>query len=81
MRASEYRELVRIMVKNTLNKRFPSLNKNALNEAANVVALNIHARFYGANVDNVDSPLWRASGEFKAPDVDAIEILGKGAIE
>lgn len=81
MRASEYRELVRIMVKNTLNKRFPGLNKNALNKAANVIATNVHARFYGANVDNIDSPLWRAGGEFKAPDVDAIEILGKGVIK
>ena len=78
MRADTYRELIRNIIKNVLIKRFPGLNKSALNEAANVIALNIHARFYGANVDDVDSPLWRASGEFKEPKVDAVELIGKG---
>lgn len=59
MKSSEYRELIRKITKNAFKKRFPGLRSEELNQVANTVAVAIHARFYGANVDGVDSPLWR----------------------
>lgn len=78
MKSSEYREIIRKIVKAALKKTVPSLNNGKLKETADLIARNVHARMYGANVDNVDSPLWRASGEYQKPNVDAVELLSKG---
>lgn len=79
MQSSEYRKNIRVIVKNVMRRKFPGLKSKILEEAASEVAKNIHARFYGANVDNVDSPIWRdhpCTGiEFKQPDKTAQEIL------
>lgn len=57
MKSGEYRTIIRKIVRNALKRNFPGLkNTNAVEE---LIAKNIHARMYGANVDGVDSPLWR----------------------
>lgn len=71
MRSGEYRDIIRRITKRTLIKRFPGLNKKFVDEAANNIAINIHARMYGANVDNVESPIWRKD----EPEIDAKELL------
>ena len=71
MKSALYRELVRKIVGGTLKKKFPGLNKEALRQSAEIIAINVHARMYGANVDGVESPLWRDN----EPDVTATELL------
>lgn len=77
MRSSEYREIIRKITLSAVRKRFPSLkNPKEVKELANTIAINIHARMYGANVDGVDSPLWRdCEGEWSQPDKTAQVIL------
>lgn len=60
MKSEDYRDEIRKMVKNGMRTQFPGLGQSRLNEAARYIAKNIHARFYGANVDGVESPLWRS---------------------
>lgn len=74
MLASEYREIIRTITKNILNKRFPGLNKTALKEASDLIAKNVHSRFYGCNVDGVPSPLWRREDDIE-PTIEAVELL------
>ena len=71
MKSYEYREIIRVITKKALKRRFPQLKNLQLNEVANTVAIAIHARMYGANVDGVDSPLWRK----EEPDIDAKDLL------
>lgn len=62
------------MIGGVLKKRFPGLNKDAMGKAQDELAIAIHARFYGANIDGVDSPLWAGENP-KLPNVDASEML------
>lgn len=71
MKSEEYRDAIRRIVKNAIRKQFPGLKQTETNTLARYIARNIHARFYGANVDGVESPLWREV----EPDVEATEIL------
>lgn len=71
MKSSEYREQIRRMVKNGMKTHFPGLRQTELNHASRYIARNIHARFYGANVNGVESPLWRTC----EPDIEASELL------
>lgn len=75
MKASEYREIIRIIVRKSFRKTLPELKlKKGMDEFIDTVAKNIHARLYGANVDNVASPLWRNEND-NPPDIDASELL------
>ena len=78
MNSQEYRGLISRIVRVTMKKHFPLLAKNGskivLESAAKEVAVNIHARMYGANVDGVASPIWRSDGD-QYPRVDASEML------
>lgn len=83
MNSRDYRAILRNISFNALKKRFPGLDKKHLTEVANVIAVNIHARMYGANVDGVDSPIWN-SADFghdctvdprTKPNVDAKDLL------
>lgn len=74
MKADEYKDVIRTIVKNVLNKRFPGLNRAAKKEACTLIAKNVHARFYGCNVDGVPSPLWRAEDD-PLPHIEAMELL------
>jgi hypothetical protein len=47
------------MIRTAIKKKFPGLKQSQINEVATDVAVAIHARFYGANVDGVESPIWR----------------------
>ena len=71
MKSSEYKEIVRRISNGALRQRFPGLNKIALADVARTIAVNIHARLYGANVDGVESPLWRTD----EPTLSASELL------
>lgn len=71
MKSTEYRELIRRMVQNGIKLHFPGLKQTELNKTARYIARNIHARFYGANVDGVESPLWRKD----EPAIEASELL------
>ena len=77
MKSYEYREIIRVITKKALKKRFPQLKNLQLNEVANTVAMNIHARMYGANVDGVDSPLWRKD----EPSIEAKELLNEENVD
>lgn len=71
MKSYEYREIIRVITKKALKKRYPQLQQKQLNEVANTIAISIHARMYGANVDGVESPLWRQ----EEPKIDAKDLL------
>lgn len=73
MTAKEYRQIVRVIVKNVLRKEFPGLKKP--DAVIDLIAKNIHARLYGANVDGVDSPLWLPEIKPNFPNVDAQTLL------
>lgn len=82
MTSKEYRGILSKLVQNTIRKHFPGLKKDVLAQAGREAAVNIHARMYGANVDNVDSPIWRENFEGwplveknSQPNVDASELL------
>lgn len=42
-----------------MKRKFPGLNKAQLDALAKDAAIAVHARFYGAQVDGVASPIWR----------------------
>lgn len=65
------------MLKKGMSQHFPGLRQVELNHCARYIARNIHARFYGANVDGVESPLWRKD----EPEVEASELLKQIANE
>jgi hypothetical protein len=82
MHSRDYKAIITQISFNLLKKRFPSGNKHCLKKLAGDIALNIHARMYGANVDGVDSPIWSAAFGFDRnndprikPNVDAKDIL------
>lgn len=78
MHSKEYRDILSKLVQNTIRKHFPGLKKDVLAQAGREAAVNIHARMYGANVDNVDSPIWRncpRDWPWEQPNIDAGELL------
>ena len=81
MQSSEYRRFIRTMIKNAVKRKFPGLKQVQVNEVATEVAIAIHARFYGANVDGVESPIWRDDPKYsdwhedKKPKKDAKDLL------
>lgn len=64
MKSTEYRTIITTIIKNISKKRLPGVKEKHLKEIASEAAKVIHARMYGANVDNVDSPIWR---DYDAP--------------
>lgn len=74
MKSQEYREIIRRIVRSAVREVLPEL-KRGKEDLADIVAKNVHARMYGANVDGVDSPLWQIDGGAKGPTVDAAELL------
>jgi hypothetical protein len=78
MLSSEYRILIARIVRVAMKREFPYLakaeNKNKIMVVSALIARNIHARMYGANVDGVASPIWRNDGD-QYPRVDASEML------
>lgn len=81
MNSKDYRRTIRTIVKNTIRKGFPGLKDKVLNETTAKIAVAIHARFYGAAVDGVASPIWRDDSKYSAlfsdghPTKTAQEIL------
>lgn len=76
MKSTEYRSIIATIIKNISKRNFPGLKEKQLKEMASEAAKAIHARMYGANVDNVDSPIWRDyHGEHNHPNVEASELL------
>ncbi len=81
MHSTEYRRFIRTMIRNAIRKKFPGLKQVQVNEVATEVAVAIHARFYGSNVDGVESPIWRDDArhpdwyENKQPTKTAKELM------
>lgn len=82
MNSRDYKAIITRMSFNLLKKRFPGLEKKHLDEVSREIAVNVHARMYGANVDGVDSPIWTAAQGFDRitdcrvkPTIDAKELL------
>ena len=75
MNSEEYRKLVRRLAKNVIKSHFPGLKQENVNSAAREIAIHVHARMYGANVNGVDSPIWKEINQPKLPNVPATEIL------
>lgn len=71
MNSHDYRHVIRVIIKNSIKKKVPGLKKQILEEVASEIAINVHARLYGAHVEGVASPLWREDYEFLKdfPDV------------
>lgn len=66
MKSVEYRAIVKTIVRNLMKRKFPGLKLSQLDELAVEAARAVHARMYGANVDGVETPIWRdhpASGD------------------
>lgn len=42
-----------------MKRKFPGLKQSQLDELAIEAARAVHARMYGANVDGVETPIWR----------------------
>lgn len=82
MRGDRYRERIRGIAKAVLQKRFPGLKKKEVEEAVSTIAVGVHAALYGANVDGVESPIWRQIyAPERQPDVDASKIIQDGTDE
>ena len=69
------------MVRKAINRKFPGLKPLHVKELATELSVAIHARFYGADVDNVASPIWRDDPNYvnmfkdKQPTKTAQELL------
>lgn len=67
MNSNDYRRFIKTIIKNSIRKKFPGLKTVTLiNEVSNEAAKAIHARFYGAAVDGVASPLWRDDEKYSS---------------
>ena len=84
MRSQDYRDIISRIAFNLLKKRFPGLEKKHTKEVSRQIAIAIHARMYGANVDGVDSPIWtstcgtdRMNDPRTKPKIDAKELLNE----
>lgn len=90
MKSVEYRRIISTISKNVIRKRFPGLKQKELVDCCAEIAKSVHARMYGANVDGVDSPIWRDCGQSESnpngsrsrydappnlPKVDVTELL------
>lgn len=72
MQSRDYRRFIKTIIVNSIRKKFPGLKTQALiNEMAIDAATAIHARFYGAAVDGVASPLWRDDEKYAGVFSDA----------
>lgn len=63
-----------------MKRKFPGLKKSQLDELALEAARAVHARMYGANVDGVESPIWRdhpfhSDDNFTQPTKTAQDLL------
>lgn len=85
MRSDIYKQNIRNIVRNTIKKNFPGLKVASLNKTATDIASAIHARFYGADVDGVASPIWRDDPHLqdmfkdRHPTKTAQELLNDGS--
>jgi hypothetical protein len=61
MKSTDYRSIVSRIARNSIKRSFPGLKPSVLVVCAAEIATAVHARMYGANVDGVDSPIWRDS--------------------
>lgn len=59
MQSAEYKAILKTIILNLMKRKFPGLNKIQLSELAIEASRAIHARMYGANVDGVETPIWR----------------------
>lgn len=75
MKSAEYRDIIAMIVRKSVMKAFPGLNgrtnQRIIMDLSREAAKSIHARMYGANVDGVESPLWRKD----EPTITATQIL------
>jgi hypothetical protein len=86
MQSREYRAIIRTITKNSLRKHVKGLKRNIGETVAIEIAAAIHARMYGASVDNVASPIWRDHPFYgheegftdTQPNKTAQEILNEG---
>lgn len=81
MQGKTYREKIHKVVNAVLRAHVPSIPKAKRVEIGYAIAGLIHAKLYGAYVDNIESPIWRdlwiASGECDAPTKTAEQILNE----
>lgn len=83
MKSQDYRNEISKIVRGVFLKKFPGLKKQQLIDASTLIARTVHARMYGANVDGVESPIWREdkrwADEFKNSQANqtAQEILNE----
>lgn len=59
MQSRDYRASIKIIILNLMRRKFPGLNKAQLDALSKEAAIAVHAKFYGAQVDGVASPIWR----------------------
>lgn len=71
MLSSVYKSQIKNIIRNITNRKFPGLKKSQVTELVNEAATAIHARLYGAAVDNVASPIWRDDERYKLAFSDA----------
>jgi hypothetical protein len=71
MQSRDYRRFVRTIIKNSIRKKFPGLKQALVEEVAAEASVAIHARFYGAAVDGVASPIWRDDPNYAMAFTDA----------
>lgn len=83
MLSQTYKDTISKIVRNTMKRKFPGLKSQILIEASTEISRAVHARMYGANVDGVESPIWREDKrweeEFKnsQPTKTAEELLNE----
>lgn len=82
MKSIEYRSIIKTIILNLMKRKFPGLKKSQLDELAIEVAKAVHARMYGANVDGIESPIWRdhpfhSDDNFAQPTKTAQELLNE----
>jgi hypothetical protein len=85
MQSVIYKRTIRSIIRNVMRKKFPGLKDKQLADALTEISIAIHARFYGAAVDGVASPIWRDDRKYQElfsdgqPTLTAQEILDEGA--
>lgn len=75
MRSGEYRDIIRAITNSVVRVNAPGLKGKYREIIANEISKRIHARLYGANVDGVESPLYRDIYPDRMPTFTSVELL------
>ena len=74
MKSSDYRRVVEALANSVIRKKLPGIKVQVRKEIVKQIAVAVHARMYGADVDGVTSPLYYDIYPDRMPTVSSIEL-------